>query len=148
METVASHQDWDENVLRHSNLIRGFMLILRRFLDEHHFDIVGKQMWIIVCVERLTSQFYQYESEQGVQIDHEAWNAARQNILAYLADFLGWSQIECSDCFNSWREGLKDEVKTLKDDDIMPLLDHMKEIEMVWPPPMHQNELQVQQCST
>jgi hypothetical protein len=63
LETVASHQDWDENVLRHSNLIRGFMLILRRFLDEHHFDIVGKQMWIIVCVERLTSQFYQYESE-------------------------------------------------------------------------------------
>jgi hypothetical protein len=69
-------------------------------------------------------------------------------ILAYLADFLGWSQIECSDCFNSWREGSKDKVKTLKDDDIMPLLDHMKEIEMVWPPPMHQNELQVQQCST
>jgi hypothetical protein len=148
LETVASHKDWDESVLRHSNLIRGFMLILRRFLDEHNLDDMGNQMWIIVCVEMLMSQFYLYESDQGAHTDKEALGLARQNIMAYLAEFLGWSQRECLDCFDSWREGSTNKVETLKDEDIMPLLDQMKEIEMVWPPPMHQNKLQVQQCST
>ena len=147
LETVASHMDWDENVIRHSNLIRGFMLILKRFLDAHKADNGGNQFWTIVCVERLMSQFYQFETNQGMQIDGDAWNAARQNILSYLAEFLGWSNVECIDCFKTWREGSKNKVKTLKDEDLMSLLDHMKEIEGVWPPVI-QDGLKEQQCHT
>ena len=144
LETVASHMDWDENVERHSNLIRGFMLILKQFLDTHKAQ---NKFWTIVCVERLVSQFYQYETKHGLQIDGDAWNLARQHILSYLAEFLGWTSDECIDCFLTWREGSKNKVKTLKDNELMPLLDHMKEIEGVWPPAL-QNGSKEQQCNT
>jgi hypothetical protein len=148
LETIASHMDWDESIQRHSNVIRGFMLILRRFLDAHAVDSNGEKYWTIVCVERLMSQYYRLQSEQGREvIDHDAWNKARRNIVFYLTDFLGWSQRECTDCFNSWRDSSKSKIKTIKDDELMPLLDHMKEVEGIWPP-MLGNGLKEQQCST
>jgi hypothetical protein len=94
------------------------------------------------------SQYYRLQSEQGREvIDHDAWNEARRNIVFYLTDFLGWSQRECTDCFNSWRDSSKSKIKTIKDDELMPLLDHMKEVEGIWPP-MLGNGLKEQQCST
>ena len=146
LETIASHSDWDESVVRHSNLIRGFMLILRRFLDVYDANKEGKMTWTIVCVERLMSQFFQYDSKTGTQIDHEAWNAARQHIISYLVDFLGWPQKECSNCFDSWKESSNDKIKAFKEDELVSLLDHMKEIEGIWPPFL-QGEPE-QQCST
>ena len=148
LETIASHMDWDESIVRHSNLIRGFMLILRRFLDVHDAKKEGKMAWTIVCVERLMSQSYQYESEKGTQIDYEAWNAARQHIISHLIDFLGWTQKECNDCFDYWKEG-SNKMKAIKEDDLVILLDHMKAIEGVWPPALVlQGGEQEKQCST
>ena len=148
LDTVASHMDWDGGWEGHSHLIRGFMVLLRRFLDERGVDSVsGGNLWTIVCVERLMSKFYQYQGEHGSQVDYEEWDLGRRRILSYLADFLGWSQRECDDCFASWRERSNDKISLLESDKIMPLLDHMKEIEGIWPP-MLLKSFPEQRCST
>ena len=63
IETIASHADHDGNAEQHSNVLRGFMLLIRRFLDAHDTDTLApggggsrKRTWTLVCVERLTSK--------------------------------------------------------------------------------------------
>jgi hypothetical protein len=146
LETIASHADWDGGVGGHEGVIRGFMLILRRFLDLLDNGDGGR--WTVVCMERLMERYYLYEGEDGVQdVNVDEWNAVRRTILTYLADFLEWSQNECDNCFDLWKEGQRgDKLKTLKNE-LMPLLDSMKEIEGVWPPVLRDG-LPEQQCST
>jgi hypothetical protein len=138
LETVASHTDVDEGSYGHSNVIRGFMLILRRFLDAN------PRLWTMVCVERLMSTYY----EQNDVVDEDHFSLARQNIVSYMAVFLGWPQMECPHCFDSWQESTKDAVKVLGEEKIMTLLDHMKELEGVWPPVVVDEALPEQHCST
>ncbi|KAL7518781.1 hypothetical protein ACHAWX_003587 [Stephanocyclus meneghinianus] len=79
LDTVASHMDWDGGWEGHSHLIMGFMMLLRRFLDERGVDDVsGGNLWTIVCVERLMSKFYQYQGEHGSQVDYEEWDLGRR----------------------------------------------------------------------
>ena len=57
LETIASHHDWDDSLVMHSNVIRGFMLLLSRFLDVHPIDTTtGKQLWTLVCIEIIMSK--------------------------------------------------------------------------------------------
>jgi len=145
LDTLASHVTWDGGWEGHSNVIRGFMMLLRTFLDLHRMDsLSGEKLWTIVCVERLTSKFYEYKGEEGAQAELEL---ARQRVLLYLADFLGWSQGECAHCFDSWREGSTDKFELFRNVEIIPLLDHMREIRGVWPPRLS-DTLPEQQCST
>lgn len=144
LDTLASHVTWDGGWEGHSNVIRGFMMLLRTFLDKHRVDnISGEQLWTIICVERLTSTFYEHKGEEGAQAELEL---ARKRVLSYLADFLGWPQGECAHCFDSWKEG-SDKVKVFRNAAIIPLLSHMREIRGVWPPRLP-DSLPEQQCST
>eukprot|EP00584_Thalassiosira_punctigera_P010556 CAMPEP_0172532154 /NCGR_PEP_ID=MMETSP1067-20121228/5307_1 /TAXON_ID=265564 ORGANISM="Thalassiosira punctigera, Strain Tpunct2005C2" /NCGR_SAMPLE_ID=MMETSP1067 /ASSEMBLY_ACC=CAM_ASM_000444 /LENGTH=354 /DNA_ID=CAMNT_0013316631 /DNA_START=27 /DNA_END=1091 /DNA_ORIENTATION=+ len=139
VETIASHYAFDETIERHSNVIRAFMLLLRRFLDSHPTDErTGLKLWTLVCVEHL--------SEKSHAGDEENMNLARRNILRYLAEFLGWSQEECPECFSHWRGSSKKHLKTLGQDGIEILLEHMRKMGGIWPPVV-ENALQEQKCS-
>lgn len=127
LETIASHHDWDGGAPTHSNIIRGFMLVVRRFLDMHVYDLVtGRKLWNLVCVERIMAK--NYENAHDV-------NVARANVLANLADFLGWPNGECDHCFDTWHESTKDPVKVLGEENVKVMKGHMKWLEGVWPPP-------------
>ena len=127
LETIASHRDWDGGPLTHSNIIRGFMLMLRRFLDTHLYDLVsGRKLWCLVCVERIMAK--NYETKRDVIV-------ARRHVLSYLTAFLDWPSGDCSHCFDNWRESTKDPLVVLGEENVAPLMEHMKELEGVWPPP-------------
>ncbi|KAL3803640.1 hypothetical protein HJC23_003694 [Cyclotella cryptica] len=65
LDMLASHVTWDGGWEGHSNVIRGFMMLLRRFLDQHQVDsLSGEKLWTLVCVERLTAKLYGYEGEE------------------------------------------------------------------------------------
>lgn len=137
LETIASHRDWDGGPEIHSNIIRGFMLMLRRFLDTHLFDLVtGNRLWSLVCVERIMGKNYETEHDKKV---------ARKHVMAYLTTFLGWPDGDCPQCFDSWRESTKDPEEVLGPENLEVLRDHMKYLEGVWPPPGEQG-IAEQQC--
>jgi len=140
LETIASNPDWDESLIGHSNIIRGFLLILRNFLDVHHIDGVdGRRLWSMVCVERIMAKFY--EREEDVI-------AARANIIAYLANFLGWPVGECPYCFDQWHDSTKDPMEMLGALDpktVDTLFEHLGTLEGVWPPP-GESGVEEQQC--
>mmetsp|Transcript_39818 Transcript_39818/g.67903 ORF Transcript_39818/g.67903 Transcript_39818/m.67903 type:complete len:417 (+) Transcript_39818:168-1418(+) len=137
LETIASHRDWDGGPEIHSNIIRGFMLMLRRFLDTHLFDVItGKRLWHLVCVERIMAKNYEGEEET---------NAARARILGSLAEFLGWPDGDCPHCFDDWRDSSKDPIETLGEENMPVMLEHMKWLEGIWPPPGEQG-VEEQQC--
>jgi len=139
VETVASHYAFDGTVEKHSNVIRGYMLLLRRFLDSHSTDEhTGQKLWTLVCVEKLL--------EKAPDGDEEQTNLARQNILRYLAKFLGWSEAECPDCFNHWAGSSENYLESLGQDGIAILLEHMKKMGGIWPPVV-ENALEGQKCS-
>ena len=94
VETVASHHRWDGGVENHSNVLRGFMLLLRQFLDRHSIDKAGKPVWTMVCIEKMKAKYYNGDKKQT--------NDARALILQYLAEYLEWPKHFCLDCFNSW----------------------------------------------
>ncbi|KAL3794041.1 hypothetical protein HJC23_003693 [Cyclotella cryptica] len=145
LDTLASHVTWDGGWEGHSNVIRGFMMLLRRFLDQHQVDsLSGEKLWTLVCVERLTAKFYGYEGEEETRAKLEV---ARHRILFYLAEFLGWPQGECLHCFDSWRDGSTDKLQVFSSVKVFSLLDHMREIRGVWPPRIS-GSLPEQQCST
>eukprot|EP00571_Detonula_confervacea_P012158 CAMPEP_0172311372 /NCGR_PEP_ID=MMETSP1058-20130122/14634_1 /TAXON_ID=83371 /ORGANISM="Detonula confervacea, Strain CCMP 353" /LENGTH=413 /DNA_ID=CAMNT_0013024531 /DNA_START=14 /DNA_END=1255 /DNA_ORIENTATION=+ len=137
LETIASHRDWDGGPEIHSNIIRGFMLMLRRFLDMHVFDLVtGRRLWSLVCVERIMAK--NYDTKEDVV-------AARGRVLDGLANFLGWPSGECPHCFDDWRESTKDPVDVLGSENVGVLEEHMKWLEGVWPPPGEEGVAE-QQC--
>lgn len=127
LETIASHASWDGGPPTHSNIIRGFMLMLRRFLDMHVFDLVtGDRLWRLVCVERIMAK--NYDTEHDVKV-------ARRHVVANLARFLGWENGDCDQCFDGWYESTKDPLEVLGSENVEILTEHMKWLEGVWPPP-------------
>ena len=136
-ETVASHRNWDGGPITHSNVIRGFMLMLRRFLDTHLFDVVsGKRLWSLVCIDRIMAKNYETENNAIV---------ARQHILSYLASFLDWPEGNCPHCFDYWRESTKDPLEVLGMETVMALAKHTPFLKGVWPPPGEEG-IPEQQC--
>ena len=137
LETIASHHSWDGGAESHSNIIRGFMLLLRKFLDNHPVDMVsGKRLWQLLCVERIMAK--NYDNPKDVDV-------ARSNIVANMANFLGWSNGECSHCFDKWYESKKDPRNHLGEEKYNILTEHMKLLEGVWPPPGEEGVVE-QQC--
>lgn len=137
LETIASHRDWDGGPEVHSNIIRGFMLMLRRFLDTHLFDLVtGSRLWRLVCVERIMAK--NYDSEHDVK-------AARKRVLGSMTEFLGWPNGDCPHCFDDWRESTKDPLAVLGEESVPMLREHMTWLEGVWPPPGEEGVAE-QQC--
>eukprot|EP00580_Thalassiosira_gravida_P006150 CAMPEP_0201634284 /NCGR_PEP_ID=MMETSP0493-20130528/7282_1 /ASSEMBLY_ACC=CAM_ASM_000838 /TAXON_ID=420259 /ORGANISM="Thalassiosira gravida, Strain GMp14c1" /LENGTH=298 /DNA_ID=CAMNT_0048106121 /DNA_START=15 /DNA_END=911 /DNA_ORIENTATION=- len=140
METIASHPEWDEGPLVHSNVIRGFSLMLRNFLDLHNTDVVdGRRSWTVVCVERIMAKLYTQDEDVI---------AARANIIAYLAKFLGWPVKECPHCFDKWHDSTKDPLEVLGKSGIPTvnkLYEHMGILTEVWPPPGEEG-VKEQQC--
>eukprot|EP00986_Skeletonema_menzelii_P000541 scaffold159_cov151-Skeletonema_menzelii.AAC.17 len=139
LETMSSHaNDWGEEVVGRSNMIRGFMLILKRFVEylrqeEEHNNSSGgmrgsrkkKAMATIVCADKIMSKNYESMYEATM---------ARQHILDYLAEFLGWPSSRCPECYNTWKESKKDPVKVLGEKNLGLMLNDMKELEGMWPP--------------
>jgi hypothetical protein len=126
LETIASHHEWDGGAVTHSNVIHGFLLIIRRFLDANPIDkVTGGRLWTLLCIERIMAKNYEDEGDVDV---------ARQNMLSHVADFLGWPVRECNDCFKKWHESTKDPYKKLGNN-VDAVLQHAKQLEDVWPPP-------------
>lgn len=142
LETMASHaNDWGEEVVGRSNMIRGFMLILKRFLvyiqqkEEEEKEKEEKSSGVrrkrtkalstIVCADKITSKSYDSMYETTV---------ARQHILDYLVEFLGWPTSQCPKCFSKWKESSKITAKVLGEKNLSLMLNDMKEIEGLWPP--------------
>lgn len=149
IDTVSQHIVVDRSVEQHSNLVRAYMLLLRRFLDSHPTDKVsGEKLWTLVCMERIRERYY----AEDVMVDGERveGNArmqfARQNILRYLAEFLGWSEENCPKCYDHWKESGKDYAKVLGLENMAVLVDHMRRMASIWPPNV-ENALPEQQCS-
>jgi len=141
---VLSHIDFDNgSVEGHSNVIRGFLLVLRRFLDwlddEGGYTNTGKEekLWTLVCVDRL-------EGDGGVGNGDDD-DDARRNIVKYLAKFLGWSIEECPECFSHWKTSTKNHL--VGKDDMTILEEHVKTMEGIWPPPVLKDALPEQMCT-
>ncbi|KAL7508586.1 hypothetical protein ACHAXN_005675 [Cyclotella atomus] len=127
LEVIASHAEWDTGPVVHSNIIRGFMIILRRFLDSHMIDPkTGRKLWHLICVEKHFAKFYNFDDVAVAQ--------ARKNMLHEVASFLDWPVKECPNCFDSWHESTKDHAATLGPENLQILDEHMKSIEGTWPP--------------
>lgn len=138
LETIASHSIWDGGAEGHSNVIRAFMLILSRFLKAYPFDLVdGRKLWNLLCVEGIMAK--NYDDENDVKV-------ARGNVLANMAEFLGWPVKECEDCFDQWHESKKDPERILGERNVEILREHMELLEGVWPPPGEQGAMEQQRC--
>jgi len=152
LETMASHaNDWGEEVVGRSNMIRGFMLILKRFLahlrqEEQSNNNGGmrgnrkkKALSTIVCADKLMSKSYESTYEATL---------ARQHILDYVTEFLGWPSSRCPECYSTWKESKKDPAKVLGEKNLALMLNDMKELEGIWPPfDVIGSGLPEQQCS-
>lgn len=152
LETMASHaNDWGEEVVGRSNMIRGFMLILKRFLEHLHQEeeqsggggMRGnrkkKSLATIVCADKIMTKNYDSSYEATM---------ARQHILEYLTKFLGWPSSRCPECYKTWKESRKDPVKVLGEKNLGVMLNDMKELEGFWPPvDVLGSGLPEQQCS-
>jgi len=148
---VLSHIDFDNgSVEGHSNVIRGFLLVVRRFLDwldkeegEYTTGEEEEKLWTLVCVDRL-------ESDDGGANDdnvgNDQDNDARRNIVKYLAKFLGWSNEECPECFSHWKTSTKNHLVGQDGRDILE--EHVKTLKGIWPPPVLEGALPEQMmCS-
>lgn len=125
LDTIASHSQWDGGPEIHSNIIRAFMLILGRFLNNYRFDLVnGSPLWKLVCVERITAK--NYDTREDVI-------AVRNDFIANLSNFLGWPNGDCPHCFDSWRDSRKNALGILGPYADM-MREHMKVLDGVWPP--------------
>jgi len=140
LQTMSSHIKYDKNPVIHSNVIRGFLLILRNFLDVHYVDGVdGMRLWTMVCTEKIMAKFYRRDEDA---------TAARINIIAYLANFLGWPVKECPHCFDNWHDSKKDPLEVLAKvgpKAVNTLIEHKGELEGLWPPPGDEG-VEEQQC--
>lgn len=153
LDTITSHHSWDGGAEGHSNVIRGYMLLLRDFLDRYPYDLINTQLksYMMVCVERITKKYYETEEELEI---------GRQRMLHQLATFLGWPTtttdenenigeeegVICKDCFKRWRESTKTPLLMLGQTKVDMLLEHQKLLEGIWPPPGEEGVVE-QQCS-
>ncbi|KAL7554328.1 hypothetical protein ACHAWF_017768 [Thalassiosira exigua] len=72
IETVASHPDFDGTVEQHSNVIGAYMLLLRRFLDEHRRDKYSdEKLWTLVCTEQIMSKSDDGDDEQRMTVPRQ-----------------------------------------------------------------------------
>ena len=69
-----------------------------------------------------------YDTEHDIKV-------ARKHVMSYLTEFLGWPDGDCSQCFDDWRESTKNPVDVLGRENVEVMMDHMKYLEGVWPPP-------------
>ncbi len=127
LETIASHTDWDEGIEGHSNVIRGFMLLLRRFLDANILDDrTGRKLWTLICIEKIVSKTYEFDKEKVKQ--------ARRRLVSHLARFLTWPNTDCPHCFDTWKDSTKDYNAVLGSQTVAVLKEHMRHLDDVWPP--------------
>ncbi|KAL7527873.1 hypothetical protein ACHAWF_002338 [Thalassiosira exigua] len=132
LETIASHRQWDGGPEIHSNIIRGFMLLLRGFLDDH------PGLWTLVCIDRIMGRHY--SNKEDVLIE-------RMVFLANLAKFMGWPDGKCPQCFDRWRESRNDPALVLGPTNVEMLTEHAKLLEGRWPPQEEKGAVN-QQCKT
>ena len=152
VDTVASHIGFDLGPENHARVIQGFLLILSRFLTGHMYynngdgsttEIPGENnsvpLWSIVCADKLSSK--QYATPDRLI-------EARQHILSNLASFLGWPQHSCPYCFDHWQESKKSHAaeERLGEDVHGTLLEHLDQLEGIWPPRRVEDDLPEQQC--
>ena len=127
VETIASHTDFDGNIQHHSNVIRGFLLLIRHFLMRNPFDTIsGQKLWTVVCMERLMAKYYSGDEAKRAR--------SRQNILTYLSLFLNWPISTCEECWDKWHDSTKVHGDILGESRVKILQQHMKELEGLWPP--------------
>lgn len=139
LETIASHTDFDGNIQHHSTVIRGFMLLIRTFLDSHPTDkISGKPLWTVVCMERLMAKFYHGDDRRRAY--------SRQQILKYLTNFLGWPTENCPTCWDSWRDSSKVHEELIGEQRTAILNEHMETLAGIWPPLIN-NSVEEQKCN-
>ena len=157
LEIVASFGDWDGGptmykiadkeirvetppnrmkMIEHSDIVGGFMLMLRNFLDQSVNTAIGRSSWILVCVQRLLSKNYYYRKDLL---------KARRNVMMQLTTFLGWPLSDCPHCFDGWTESSNDPLEGLEEEDLAMLVENMKYLEMAWPPPGEEG-IDEQQC--
>ncbi len=159
LDTIASHAALDSGPVSHSTVISGFLLLLSRFLVSHMYSYSsavaasalgdkdagsssssggGVPLWTIVCAEQLTSK--EFETQQQLLESREA-------IISHLATFLGWPVQSCPQCFDNWRESSKVSPELrLGEATTNILLDHIHELEGIWPPRRIEDRLPQQQC--
>ena len=126
LETIASHVDWFKSITSHSQVTRGFIYILRRFLDKHTTDLnTGEKLWHLVCIQHIFSKFYNHDP---IKV-----NNARKNVIEGLAIFLNWPVKECADCYDSWHESKKDPLIILGDH-FDAVSEHANSLKGIWPP--------------
>ncbi|KAL3805120.1 hypothetical protein HJC23_003348 [Cyclotella cryptica] len=129
LETIASHADWDSTPIIHSEITRGFIYILRRFLDKYAVDTTtGDKLWHLVCVQNISSNFYNND-ETRVEL-------ARRRFVKELTKFLNWPINECPNCFNAWRDSTKDHMAILGDY-ATTVKHHAESLKGSWPPVTH-----------
>lgn len=138
LETIASHSDWDGGPIIHSNVIRGFMIMIARFLNIHKVDwVTGRSLWTLICTDRIMTK--NYGPGEDVRI-------ARRNIVSNLAEFLDWPNGDCPHCFDEWYESTKDPVKVLGKKNVKTLEEHMQLLNGVWPPRVEGGGIIEQHC--
>ncbi len=88
-------------------------------------SIKKKELSTIVCAEKIMTKNYESAYEATM---------ARQHVLDYLTEFLGWPSSRCPECYNTWKESKKDPAKVLGEKNLGLMLNDMKELEGIWPP--------------
>ena len=73
-------------------------------------------------------------------------NYARERILEYVSSFLGWTGIECKDCYLNWKDSKKNHLEILGEQKVAILLEHMRKLGGVWPP-LPNDALPEQKCA-
>lgn len=141
LEVIASHKKWDGGPMKHSNVIRGHMLLLKEFLDRHVLNHLGQRMWTVLCTEKIMAKNYDDSDEGKEQVAR-----ARNEVITQLANFLGWPTNACPNCFDEWHESTKDAQKVLGGTIVDLLQDHIKSLVGVWPPVDDTLPLELSQC--
>jgi hypothetical protein len=142
MEIIASHPNFDGGPRRHSVVISGFIILLSRFLAGHMYSISlggNVPLWTILCTDRLSSRSFLTEGEL-----HES----RASVLRYVANFLGWPDSACPECFDDWVESEKRSSprESFGDEAADEILGNARMLESIWPPRRPEDALPQQQC--
>ncbi|KAL7504226.1 hypothetical protein ACHAXN_001919 [Cyclotella atomus] len=132
LETIASHRTWDSGPIPHSNIIQGFLILHKRFLDVHKTDpITGDNVWTVIHVEKLSTKYHglwhnRKERKQALE--------ARKDMIRNVATFLGWPKVTCKQCFESWRDSTTDYSQVFEPELLKILTEHKESLSGIWPP--------------
>ncbi len=143
LDSLASHQNWYQDINLHSNLIGGFMIAVNNFLDSHTYDeVTGRRLWTLICLERLTSKHYNGNDEE--------LNLAREDFLRHVVEFLSWDQSECKNCWSSWKEENEHyfDQNSVESNWMEILEGRREELATKWPSDRVRNENRNLQCVT